>query len=595
MKEEEKSRLRASETPEERAARKAAKKALKQASSSTMLSNIPGGGGTDQPFIWKKKYEKNIAEGVDVKILSRAELAAKQLALQDEIAAIKARKIQRAEEKEQMDALREQMQREAEMENVDGWEEKEEEFHRKTAEMRTAIRMKEGREKLVDVLAKNRTLYRQLQHGPSPSTSEDHPEYLGSTLDPNLTPAEDIELTEAWKIFVEDQVPWRDLEHLLKDIDALTGLERADEIYWRACQALARASIERQKAIAFAQPSRTTYSNNNTPLPIPVKSSAQRLKDEMALLLRGKTLAELHGLERDITSLLAGERPPALRHLTAMDQEYWAALKIELAQFKHQAYLREFHIELLELRLKDLQHYIRASESAARSKLEQARREAIERGEDPDEFDRQTAAAAASSATSSTMEVEPDELDGLKDEKDEMVIDLNTFDSRPEPGAEDEDDGRSMSPELLPITGDADRIAALNLIDPDVDYRDLLYQRRLVSDQKQRESDERQRLAAGSAVAAAVTTTTAGLSTTPTAAAAASSGITPSGDSDDSAFRREAARGVEGDEVQLRQDFAIPSQTYWWHDRYRPRKPRFFNRVKTGYEWNKYNSTHYGE
>ena len=27
--------------------------------------------------------------------------------------------------------------------------------------------------------------------------------------------------------------------------------------------------------------------------------------------------------------------------------------------------------------------------------------------------------------------------------------------------------------------------------------------------------------------------------------------------------------------------------------RYKPRKPRFFNRVKCGFEWNKYNQTHY--
>ena len=29
-------------------------------------------------------------------------------------------------------------------------------------------------------------------------------------------------------------------------------------------------------------------------------------------------------------------------------------------------------------------------------------------------------------------------------------------------------------------------------------------------------------------------------------------------------------------------------EQYWWHDKYRPRKPRYFNRVHTGYEWNKY-------
>ena len=33
--------------------------------------------------------------------------------------------------------------------------------------------------------------------------------------------------------------------------------------------------------------------------------------------------------------------------------------------------------------------------------------------------------------------------------------------------------------------------------------------------------------------------------------------------------------------------------TYEWSDKYRPRKPRYFNRVHTGFEWNKYNQTHY--
>ncbi|CAK9161643.1 unnamed protein product [Ilex paraguariensis] len=36
----------------------------------------------------------------------------------------------------------------------------------------------------------------------------------------------------------------------------------------------------------------------------------------------------------------------------------------------------------------------------------------------------------------------------------------------------------------------------------------------------------------------------------------------------------------------------LDSQVYWWHDKYRPRKPKYFNRVHTGYEWNKYNQTH---
>ena len=37
----------------------------------------------------------------------------------------------------------------------------------------------------------------------------------------------------------------------------------------------------------------------------------------------------------------------------------------------------------------------------------------------------------------------------------------------------------------------------------------------------------------------------------------------------------------------------LEKKRYEWEDKYKPRKPRFFNRVKTGFEWNKYNQTHY--
>ena len=35
------------------------------------------------------------------------------------------------------------------------------------------------------------------------------------------------------------------------------------------------------------------------------------------------------------------------------------------------------------------------------------------------------------------------------------------------------------------------------------------------------------------------------------------------------------------------------SSQYAMQDKFRPRKPRYFNRVKTGYDWNAYNKTHY--
>ena len=47
------------------------------------------------------------------------------------------------------------------------------------------------------------------------------------------------------------------------------------------------------------------------------------------------------------------------------------------------------------------------------------------------------------------------------------------------------------------------------------------------------------------------------------------------------------------EELGLTDEIDVHTQNYTWSDKYRPRKPRYFNRVKTGYDWNKYNQTHY--
>ncbi|KAI9447758.1 mid region of cactin-domain-containing protein [Lactarius indigo] len=59
-------------------------------------------------------------------------------------------------------------------------------------------------------------------------------------------------------------------------------------------------------------------------------------------------------------------------------------------------------------------------------------------------------------------------------------------------------------------------------------------------------------------------------------------------------YRAEAERDMDEEEelFNLEENIARPA-AYNWEDKYRPRKPRYFNRVHTGYEWNKYNQTHY--
>lgn len=59
-------------------------------------------------------------------------------------------------------------------------------------------------------------------------------------------------------------------------------------------------------------------------------------------------------------------------------------------------------------------------------------------------------------------------------------------------------------------------------------------------------------------------------------------------------YEREVARGVtEDEEIFTGEELVTGTAQPQWADKYRPRKPRYFNRVQMGYEWNKYNQTHY--
>jgi hypothetical protein len=58
-------------------------------------------------------------------------------------------------------------------------------------------------------------------------------------------------------------------------------------------------------------------------------------------------------------------------------------------------------------------------------------------------------------------------------------------------------------------------------------------------------------------------------------------------------YEREVARGVSDNEEIFTGEEEVSTTKPAWADKYRPRKPRYFNRVQMGYEWNKYNQTHY--
>ncbi|KAG5438947.1 hypothetical protein PCANB_002277 [Pneumocystis canis] len=58
-------------------------------------------------------------------------------------------------------------------------------------------------------------------------------------------------------------------------------------------------------------------------------------------------------------------------------------------------------------------------------------------------------------------------------------------------------------------------------------------------------------------------------------------------------YEREVAKGENDDEELFNIDEEIVQATPSWADIHRPRKPKFYNRVQTGYDWNRYNQVHY--
>lgn len=149
-----------------------------------------------------------------------------------------------------------------------------------------------------------------------------------------------------------------------------------------------------------------------------------------------------------------------------------------------------------------------------------------------------------------------------EDDSEHEMNDAQTFSPEPikeETYEEDEQEAGSFSPELL--HGDENEEA----IDPEEDRAMLEMKRLAVVKEQQRRIQE----------------------------ALASKPAPPEDNFELKAIKAMGAM-EEGDAVfGSGAEVNLDSQVYWWHDKYRPRKPKYFNRVHTGYEWNKYNQTHY--
>jgi cactin len=558
------------ETPDEKRRRRLAKK-LKKHGAAALQQRSRGGGGTggggaageeeDEEdallggqFVWKLKEEhdrKTAGESEEgggkgkrgkrappTAAESRAARAAEKERIRErlqEIERVKERRRERERERAQREEERSATQREAEAEQHKGWRNQENEFNLRQARRRSEIRIAEGRSKPIDVLYQSL----QLISAGRGDLSEDE---MG---------VESL-LADEQDGGVAARVKARGAAALFTDLRLL------DEPYLIFNNLLLEEMSELEQDLGMYMNLDKYHENQEF-----WEAMLVVCRDEIAKLQRSEAQLErarrgeqqvgsgLHSsVLSDVEQILVGKNGRALLELEEMiklkmdsgesiDVEYWETLFQRLQVFKARARLREMHQAVLEEKLAELE-LLAAEEEAA------LLREAAALGEDPSSLPAILAAATAGAA-----DQHPEEVGSGLVASDQVLSDeqLGCF--------------APLAPE---------EYVGETVLDEEEDLRRLQQLRRKVVLETAERQREQQLLLADENQADA----------------------DADADADAELFKREASKGMGENEHAFNQVVDVEQQTYSWFDKYRPRKPRFFNRVRTGYQWTAYNRKHYG-
>ncbi|OAY42808.1 cactin [Manihot esculenta] len=475
-------------------AKKAQRKAMKVAkklkahsvSGYSNDSNPFGDSNLNEKFVWRKKIERDVSQGVPLDMFSVKAEKQRQRERMAEIEKVKKRREERAVEKAQHEEEMAMLARERARAEFQDWEKKEEEFHFDQSKIRSHIRLQEGRMKPIDVLSKHL----------------------------NVSDDLDIEINEPYMVFKGLTV--KEMEELRDDIKMHLDMDRKTQThidYWEALMVVCNWELSEARKKDALDRARVRGEEPPAELLAEERGLHSSIETDVRNLLEGKTSSELDALRSQIESQMSSG--------TAKVVEYWEAVLKRLQIYKAKACLKEIHAKMLRKHLQRLEPPL----------------------EDHDKLENDHSLRAS------------------EEENEHDIKDAETF--SPEPMMEEEiheaEEAGSFSPELL--HGDENEEA----IDPEEDRAILETKRMAVLEEQQRRIQE-----------------------------AMASKPPPSEDN----FEMKAIKAMgtmeEGDAVfGSGAEVNLDSQVYWWHDKYRPRKPKYFNRVHTGYEWNKYNQTHY--
>lgn len=518
-------------------------------------------------FVWRKKIEKEIDEGVPLsKLSAKSELVRQQERLK-EIEKVKAAREEReAERARQMEELSliERARYAAEATEAAA---KEEEFLFKQALASCRLRVRSGRMEPIDFVARN--------------------------VDPELAVESAAANEPPYLVF--NRLNLEEMQKLFEGINQFKDLDRHDPVhseFWKTMHEIATHEL----TISTQQDMMDRAKLKGEARQRTQKAEELHVESEVQALLAGKTYTELGDLEKQLlTEVESGD---------CADPEYYETVLSHLKVHKARAKLRALQDTLMQ------RHYERLVQIAKEQQEEQIARGTVGEQDEPEDSPQSGSPADAEGTPEVCNATEKlDTNPNLRGSSSQPVLAL---DGAKPPVADDE----RFSPEPV----DPQEIEEEDVVSEAEDESEL---ERLRAEVKLQYSD-RFRHAADMAAAAACQMSASDRayqamildpSRHPSGVHPMLRHITeaaPQGD-DPLAFRSGRAPPVEDEDPATQRmraeairrmgddrgdqpfggEVKLESRVYWWHEKYRPRKPKYFNRVHTGYEWNKYNQTHY--
>ncbi|KAL4660986.1 cactin isoform X1 [Arapaima gigas] len=506
--------MKALETPEEKRARRLAKKEAKERKKREKMGwseEYMGYTNADNPFgdnnllgtfKWQKALElKGIGH------LSEKDLKERNKHIQEEnrreLQKVKQLRLEREREKAMREQELEMLQREKEAEHFKTWAEQEDNFHLQQAKLRSKIRIRDGRAKPIDLLAK----------------------YI-SAEDDDLA----VEMHEPYTFL--NGLTITDMDDLVEDIKVYMELEQGKNVdFWRDMTTITEDEISKlRKLEASGKGPGDRREGINSSVSTDVQS-----------VFKGKTYSQLQALHLNIEAKIrvGGSN---------LDIGYWESLLQQVRVYMARARLRERHQDVLRQKLYKLKQEqgVESEPLFPIAKQDPPPQESESQKEEDDGEEPEISSQSGTSQEKEGGETEEGAAEEHEEGEGKTEAVLTEEDLIMQSQAE-YDSGRYSPSLLLP----SDLPLDTHIVESEEDLQRL----HLARQQLQVTGD--------------------------------------ASESAEDAFVRRAREGMGADEAQFSVELPLTGKAYLWADKYRPRKPRFFNRVHTGFEWNKYNQTHY--